>query len=121
MKGRRSRSNAAEKIARTSDGYHRENNGEKAVFKPKKLAPVEGKKAIARLDKPVRGRADANAYKSGGAIHIKAKNKGKLHRALGVPEGEPIPEKKLAKAKNSSSAAERKEATFAENAKHWNH
>lgn len=55
------------------------------------------------------------------AIHIKASHKGLLHKNLGVASGKPIPAAKLAKAKNSSSAAVRKRATFAENAKHWNH
>jgi hypothetical protein len=53
-------------------------------------------------------------------IHIKPANKGKLHAKLGVPQGQPIPAKKLAKAKASSSPVERKEATFAQNAKTWN-
>jgi hypothetical protein len=55
------------------------------------------------------------------AIHIKPSHKGRLHRALGVPEGQPIPASKIAAAKNSSSSAVRKEATFAQNASHWNH
>ena len=55
------------------------------------------------------------------AIHIKASHKGLLHKDLGVPAGKPIPSGKLASAKNSSNPAERKRATFAENAKHWNH
>ena len=55
------------------------------------------------------------------AIHIKAANKGKLHKDLGVKAGNKIPAKKLAAAKNSPDAAVRKRATFAENAKHWDH
>lgn len=55
------------------------------------------------------------------AIHIKASHKGRLHRALGVPEGEPIPASKIAAAKHSPLAAVRKEATFADNAKDWHH
>lgn len=55
------------------------------------------------------------------AINIKPSHKGLLHRDLGVPAGKPIPSGKLAAAKNSSNPAERKRATFAENAKHWNH
>ena len=55
------------------------------------------------------------------SIHIKPKNKGKLHRALGVPEGEKIPAGKLAKAKDSSSPAMRKMANFAAIAKTWKH
>lgn len=55
------------------------------------------------------------------AITINPKNKGKLHRALGVPEGEKIPAKKLKQATNSKSPALRKEANFAENAKGFAH
>lgn len=56
-----------------------------------------------------------------GGIHIKAKNKGKLHAKLGVAKGKKIPKAKIERAENSSSPALRKEATFAENASHWNH
>ena len=40
-------------------------------------------------------------------------NKGGLHRALGVPEGETIPAAKMAEAKNSSNEHVRKMAAFA--------
>lgn len=66
-----------------------------------------------------RPRADRRAR--GGGIHIKPSHKGLLHKDLGVAAGKPIPEKKLAKAKNSKNPAVRKRATFAENAKHWKH
>lgn len=39
--------------------------------------------------------------------------KGKLHRKLGVPEGEKIPAKKLAKAAHSKSPTLKKEVAFA--------
>jgi hypothetical protein len=52
-------------------------------------------------------------------IHIKPSHKGLLHKELGVASGSKIPAAKLAKAKNSSNPAERKRATFAENAKKW--
>lgn len=55
------------------------------------------------------------------AIHIKPSHKGLLHKNLGVAKGKKIPASKLAKAANSESAAVRKRAVFAENAKHWNH
>jgi hypothetical protein len=55
------------------------------------------------------------------SIHIKASHKGLLHKNLGVKQGSPIPASKLAKAKHSKSAAVRKRAVFAANAKHWNH
>lgn len=53
------------------------------------------------------------------APHIKPKNKGKLHRALGVSIHEPIPIARIMKAKKSKSPALRKEATFALNARTW--
>jgi len=46
---------------------------------------------------------------------IKPSHKGKLHRDLGVPEGQPIPASKLAAALRSSSPSVRKEANFARN------
>lgn len=55
------------------------------------------------------------------AININPANKGKLHRKLGVPEGEPIPAKKLRQATNSKSPELRREANFAENAKGFKH
>lgn len=55
------------------------------------------------------------------AIKIKKSHKGLLHKDLGVSADKPIPESKLQSAKKSSDPAERKRATFAENAKHWNH
>lgn len=55
------------------------------------------------------------------AIHIKAKNKGKLHQKLGVSQSKPLPLSSLLHAKHSSSMAERKEANFAINARKWNH
>ncbi len=85
-----------------------------------KVIKANGKKPRHRLDKPSRGKSSGgDCYKKGGGIHIKPENKGLLHKELGVPEGKKIPEAKLEKAKHSSSAAERKRATFAENAKHW--
>ena len=51
-------------------------------------------------------------------IHIKKSRRGLLHKKLGVPQGEKIPEVKIEAAKHSSSASERKEATFAQNFGH---
>lgn len=48
------------------------------------------------------------------------KNKGALHRALKVPEGKKIPEKKLEKAEHSSSPKMRKRAQLAETLKGLN-
>ena len=41
------------------------------------------------------------------------KNKGALHRALGVPQGEKIPASKLEKAEHSNNPTIRKEANLA--------
>lgn len=41
------------------------------------------------------------------------KNKGALHRKLGVPEGEKIPASKMAKAAKSSNPTTRKEVSLA--------
>ena len=46
-------------------------------------------------------------------------DKGGLHRALGIPEGEKIPADRIASAKNSTDPHMRKMATFAQNAKGW--
>ena len=45
------------------------------------------------------------------------KNKGALHRTLGVPEGRKIPEKKLEKAEHSRNPLTRKRAALAETLK----
>lgn len=46
-------------------------------------------------------------------------NKGGLHRALGVKEGEPIPASKLSSALKSKNPHMRKMAQFAQNTKSW--
>jgi hypothetical protein len=56
----------------------------------------------------------------GQKIHIKAANKGKLHRDLDVAQGKKLTAAELSKAKRSSDPAERKRATFAQNARGWN-
>jgi hypothetical protein len=58
---------------------------------------------------------------SGGSIHIKKSHKGLLHKDLGVKQGSRIPESAIKNAEHSSSAAVRKRAVFAENARHWHH
>lgn len=49
---------------------------------------------------------------------IKPSHKGRLHRALGIPEGHPIPKSRIKAAETSSSPALRKEAQFADNFGH---
>ncbi len=51
-------------------------------------------------------------------IHMK---EGSLHKALGVPEGKKIPEKKLEKATHSNSPLMRKRANLAQTLKKLNH
>ena len=46
---------------------------------------------------------------------------GALHRALGVPEGDPIPEDKLESARNSSNPHVAKMAEFAHTMAGWKH
>lgn len=48
-------------------------------------------------------------------------NKGGLHRALNVPEGEPIPSDKLEAAKNSKNSHIRHMANFASTMKGFKH
>lgn len=55
------------------------------------------------------------------AIHINPAHKGLLHEKLHVPQGQKIPESKIKHAEHSSSPALRKEAHFADNAKHFKH
>lgn len=53
------------------------------------------------------------------AIRIKPSHKGALHRAMGIAQGKKIPVARLKAAKKSRDKAERKEATFALNARKW--
>lgn len=48
-------------------------------------------------------------------------NKGGLHRALGVPEGETIPAEKLSAAMNSKNSHVRRMANLAHTMKGWKH
>jgi hypothetical protein len=56
-----------------------------------------------------------------GMIKIKPSHKGLLHKNLGVKKGKKLTMGELMSAKHSSSPAERKRATFAINARKWNH
>ena len=51
-------------------------------------------------------------------IHIKPENKGKLHSALHVPQGQKIPASELA-VKKSDSPSIKKMKQFAINSKKW--
>lgn len=52
-------------------------------------------------------------------IQIKSSHKGRLHGKLGVSKGKKLTVAEEEKAKSSGSPAERKEATFALNARKW--
>jgi hypothetical protein len=47
--------------------------------------------------------------------------KGKLHREMGIPEGQKIPAAKLAAATHSNDPEKRRDAIRAETMKGWNH
>ncbi len=86
-------------------------------------APAMPKPAAQGMPKleQVQGFAKGGKVKcaTGGPIHIKPANKGKLHAALGVKKGEKIPAAKIAKAAKSSNPVLKKRAVFAENAAKW--
>jgi hypothetical protein len=48
-------------------------------------------------------------------------HKGKLHRELGIPEGEKIPQKRLKKAEHSKDGEIRRDAIRANTMEHWHH
>lgn len=62
-------------------------------------------------------RKRSSSRKSG--IHIKKANRGKLRAKTKTKKGAKIPVSKLQKMKRSKSAATRKQATFALNARKW--
>ena len=47
--------------------------------------------------------------------------KGKLHREMGIPEGQKIPAGRLASAAHSSNPEERRDAIRAQTMKKWHH
>lgn len=84
-------------------------------------AAVVRTKPVTNLDQQYGGRGPLRpGYKTGGWIAGATKNKGALHRALGVPEGEKIPEKKMAKAAKSDSPLMRKRVALAKTLKSFN-
>jgi hypothetical protein len=89
---------------------------EAPVMRPKKLAPVGGKKAVARLDKPARGRA--GSFKGGGGIHIKPSHRGLLTKEVGKKGLKPGNlRKEIARDKKEGNVAKEKREVFALNAK----
>lgn len=55
------------------------------------------------------------------AIQINPSHEGELHQELHIADGKPIPADKLEQAAHSSNPKLKKQAVFAENAKHFNH
>jgi hypothetical protein len=51
---------------------------------------------------------------------VKPSHKGRLHKALGVPQGETIPIGKIHAAMQSKNGHLRKMAAYAETMSHWN-
>ena len=49
---------------------------------------------------------------------IKPSHRGLLHKKLGIPQGQKIPESRIKEAEHSSSTALREEARFADNFGH---
>ena len=80
----------------------------------KKWVEGEGEKSRRRLDRPGRARGGAEKWIQNTGV---SENKGGLHRALHVPEGEPIPAKKLAAGLDSDSPHIRHMSQFAKNVK----
>lgn len=48
-------------------------------------------------------------------------HKGKLHRELGIPEGEKIPHSRLKSAEHSSNPEIKRDAIRADTMEHWDH
>lgn len=64
---------------------------------PSKMPGKKGFKSVVKRDGP----EPVDMYKKGGWIKEAIKKPGALHEQLGVPKGEKIPAKKLAKAANA--------------------
>lgn len=58
---------------------------------------------------------------AGSGIKIKPSHKGLLHKNTGTKKGKKIPVSKIEAAKHSKDPKVRKRATFALNARKWNH
>jgi len=83
--------------------------------KRKSGGACEGEKSPMRLDRPGRARGGKTPnFHPGG-------EKGKLHRELGIPEGEKIGTSRLAKAARSDNPEIRRDAIRAQTMKKWHH
>lgn len=85
----------------------------------KKEEMAASEESDAYLKKNKKGKGKGKRKKS--PINLNPKNKGKLHKTLGVPPGKKIPASKLAAAAKSKNPTTSKRAQFAINAKKFNH
>jgi hypothetical protein len=108
---------------KTGGAAHGDEKEDRALIKKMvKAKDLTGRKDGGSLDGEMQGTRPTGgrlARKDGGGNWIAeaTKNKGALHRELGVKEGEKIPAKKLAKAEHSKNPLERKRANLAETLK----
>jgi hypothetical protein len=118
MKGMPSEEHIRREAALEGEGYEKERaEYEAGAAKRKKRRHggfAEGEKSHHRLDRP--GRKDGGKWIQASGVD-RPGHKGALHRALGVPEGEPIPAKKLGHALASDNPHMRHMAQFAKNVK----
>jgi len=117
MKGMPSEEHIRREAALEGESYeHERAEYEKGMRKKKKHGgATEGHKSRARLDRPGRksGGKTPNFHPGG--------EKGKLHRELGIPEGEKIGKSRLAEAAHSRNPEIRRDAIRAQTMAKWHH
>lgn len=123
MEGGKSEAEAKEEAARTVNKQRAEHGETKGSSV--KTACSCGKGCDCSPESPCGHAGCSNAKEAKTAdkkhwIQDAVKRPGQLHRDLGVPEGEKIPEEKLEEAENSDDPKERERAQFAENMKGLN-
>ena len=94
----------------SSFAYGRGRTRRRRTYRPARKETIMSKKETVVLKHPVSGHR--------AVMHL---NKGGLHRALGVPEGETIPADKLASARNSDNPHVAKMANLAHTMEGWHH
>lgn len=93
----------------TADGL----THEEKLRRKKRGGAVRGAGPKPRLDRRARG-GKTPGFNPGG-------EKGKLHREMGIPEGQKIPAAKLAAAAHSSDPEKKRDARRAQTMAKWNH
>lgn len=92
-----------------------------AVSRRADSALIDRSIPVTQFDKESGGKTPLRpGFKGGGFIQKAIKHPGALHKALGVPQGEKIPAKKLAKAAHSDNPTMRKRANLAKTLKSFN-